>query len=456
MISPRCLSALLCVSILALAACASADDARPDGSRARDTSRAPKCALASDCPLRVVADRADILIGAAVPFHPLATDARYRRVLARQFNSLTPEEDLKWGPLQPEREVFDFSAADRIVAFAERHDMAIKGHTLVWDQVFDTQPVWVETIQDPIELRAVLEEYITRVVRRYRGRVDRWDVVNEPLEIAGDQLYANHFYQVLGPEYLEMAFRAAHAADPAARLYLNETFLEVYPAKRAAFVDLVARLRAEGVPISGVGLQMHLFLGPPAPGVVAGLVAELRAVGVDVAVTEMDLPVTGDAERYERQADGYEQVIGECLAAGCRDITFWGFTDRYTWFESFLGMPDADPLPFARDYGEKPATAAIRRALAEYAPTRITSGPPKTRTARAQLRFPPFLAEELRARRRIPRPRRRARPRVHHDRRQRQPARARREGQRRPDANQRGREPPLTCCSVWAVEDLNL
>lgn len=356
-------------AVALLAACSGGGDNGP--SSAVTTPTVPvDCTPESvdSCPLRVVAAWAGVLVGSAVRAD-LLDDPRYVAALARELNSVTPEVELKWDVLHPRRATWRFGPADRIVDFAAAHDLAVKGHTLVWEQeVLDSTPGWVLAVDDPDELREVLEEHVTTVMGRYSGRVDRWDVVNEPLATSGADLYENHFFRVLGPDYVAEAFEIAHRADPGARLFLNEAFVEYLPEKRAALVELVRGLVEDGVPIDGVGLQLHLLRGRPDPGVVGGLIEELVGLGLEVAVTELDVPAGESAEELADQAEVYGAVVGEALAAGCREVTMWGLTDRYTWVDDFVG-PGRAPLVLDRDYRPKPAYDALRDALAGVAGT---------------------------------------------------------------------------------------
>lgn len=313
----------------------------------------PACDGPGDCPLRTLAEEGDLLVGTAVDWE-LLDDPVYADTVAREFNSVTPERELKWDVLQPQPGAWNFEPADHIVRFAQRNDIAVKGHTLVWAQaITDSTPDWVEQIDDPEELRAVLQEHISTVIEHYSGAVDRWDVVNEPLETVGTELYGNHFHEVLGPGYIAEAFRMAHAADPEVRLFLNENVVEYLPEKRAALVDLVAGLVDDGVPIHGVGLQMHLLGGAPEVTAVADMVESLTSLGLEVAITEMDVPINAETS-LDVQARTYAQVLGECLASRCWDITFWGFTDAHSWIDQFM-EPGLRPLLLDEQYRPKPS-----------------------------------------------------------------------------------------------------
>lgn len=357
------------VAVVFAGACAGGNDS-DSAARPTTTMTTTTNVVVDECPadpaactLRGAGDAADVLVGAAVAADRL-DDPAYAWLVAEEFSSLTPENDMKWTVVQPERDVWVYGPADRLVDFAEEHEMAVRGHTLVWGQdVGNGLPDWVAEIDDPEELRAVVGDHISTLVGRYAGRVDRWDVVNEPLELVGANLDANHFLEVLGPGYIGDAFEAAHRADPDARLFLNENSVEFVPAKAEALVSLVEELVADGVPIDGVGLQAHQFSGqPPEEGVIDTLVSQFEDLGLEVALTELDLPVPEGGD-WAAQADGYRQIVRDCVDAGCNEITVWGVYDGATWLDDFLGRDGTSPLLFDRDFEPKPAHAAVIEEL---------------------------------------------------------------------------------------------
>jgi len=346
------------------AACSGSDDAGSDRSATTPTT-ARACHPVSECSLREAAAQGGLRIGTAVEPAYLDADERYGPVLTAEFNSLTPENAMKWPIVHPQPDRYDFTAADALVDLADAHEMEVRGHTLVWGQAAGNGvPAYLKDITDPDALRMAVGDHISTVVDRYRGRVDRWDVVNEPLQSTGDQLDDNLFRRLLGDDYIAESFWRAREADPDVELWLNEVNLELLPNKADAFVSLVSDLRARDVPVDGVGLQTHLFGGPPDPAAFESLVRRLADLGVQVAITEMDLPAGGGADRLERQADGYGSTVGACLAVpACEEVTFWGFTDRHTWLDDFL-RPGTDPLLFDDGYVPKPAYDAVRDEVA--------------------------------------------------------------------------------------------
>jgi endo-1,4-beta-xylanase len=313
--------------------------------------------------LRELAEARGVAIGAAVAPGPLRCEPAYAGALGHEFNILTTENAMKFGPIHPEPDRYSFDDADAIVDFAEAHDMLVRGHTLVWHQQL---PSWVEEGQwTREELMEVLHEHITTVVGRYRGRVDAWDVVNEAIESGG--LRNTVWQRVIGPEYIELAFRWAHEADPDALLFYNDYACEELCSKSDAIYSLVKNLVDQGIPIHGVGLQTHIsVVGPPDPQSVAQNIRRFNELGLDVHITELDVRMRGEpADRQlERQADIYRDLMKVCLSADrCTAFVMWGFTDRHSWIPaSHAGWGSA--LIFDEAYRPKPAYDALRDALA--------------------------------------------------------------------------------------------
>ena len=318
--------------------------------------------------LRYLAQNRGIEIGAAVNLKPLREEPKYGKVLAREFNLLTAENVMKFGPLRPTRDRFDFTDADYLIAFAERHNMRVRGHTLVWHRAL---PEWLEKgnfTRD--ELISILREYIYRVVSHFRGRVFAWDVVNEA--IADDGSLRDSFWlQNIGPEYIEMAFRWAREADPQVQLFYNDYGGEGLGTKSDAIYNLVKELKAKGVPIDGVGLQMHVSLNtsPPPPDVTENI-NRLAALGIEVNITEMDVQTHKSAETEEEklaaQAKIYGDMLRVCLAAkNCKAFVLWGFTDRYSWIPYETGNQDI-PLIFDKSYRPKPAYDTLKQTLKNF------------------------------------------------------------------------------------------
>ncbi len=285
----------------------------------------------------------------------------YRRLATDQFSAVTPENAMKWASVEPTRGVFDWREADKLVAFAEANDQKIRGHNLVW---YEQLPSWLPAgAFTPAELRQLMIDHVTLEAGRFRGAIYAWDVVNEPF--ADDGAWRpTIWFKAMGPDYVESALRAAHAADPQAKLYINDYNIESAGPKMRALYDLVASLKRKGAPLDGVGFESH-FISGKVPDDLREVMQRFADLGVDVAVTELDvrMKLPPDAKSLDAQAADYAKVIGACLAVKpCVGITTWGVSDAHSWIPSiFPGYGAA--LLFDEDDKPKPAFFAAVRAL---------------------------------------------------------------------------------------------
>jgi endo-1,4-beta-xylanase len=315
-------------------------------------------------PLAVSATPRGMIVGAAVTNEPLRSDARYAGLLAREYNGVTPENAMKWDTIHPEPDRYDFRKADEIVEFARVNGMVVRGHTLVWHRQV---PDWIASRSwTRPELEQVLRDHIHRVVRHYRGQVVQWDVVNEAVDDDGN-LRDSIWLRVIGPEYVDLAFRWAREADPDALLFYNDFDLEFPGPKAEAAEALVRGLLDRGVPIDGVGIQGHeLAARPLTRASVEDALRTYARMNLAVGITELDVAITppGDETELEQQASMYDDVLAACLAVPrCRTFVTWGFTDAHSWIPGELpGFGDA--LPFDEEYRPKPAVRALRSRLA--------------------------------------------------------------------------------------------
>ena len=330
--------------------------------------------------LREASQASELLIGTAVrPAH--LSETEYASTLAREFNMVEPEDVLKWETIHPERQAFDFSQGDQVMDFATRHNMKVRGHTLVWHQ---QNPKWLtEGKYTSTELAQILEQHIKTVVGHYRGKIFAWDVVNE----AFDELHPGELRSTIwrdqpgiglatiGTSYIERCFRWAHEADPQALLFYNEAEAEAVNPKSDAIYAMVRDFRQRGVPIDGVGFQMHVAHQHADVASISANIKRFTALGVQVQITELDvaLPVNaqGNArpEDLQLQADIYRQIASVCLAyPGCTAIQTWGFTDKYSWIGSHSKQTQGAALLFDRNYQPKPAYDALRNAVAAGRP----------------------------------------------------------------------------------------
>lgn len=313
-----------------------------------------------------------VAYGACVRGWSLERDADYRRALKVYCQQLTPEGGLIWADLRPTRDQFNFDFPDQVLAFAEANGMTMRGHTLAW---YGAMPDWTKQIASAAEAEAELSAHIERVVSRYRGKIKTWHVVNEPIDEAKGKvagLRPSIWLRYLGERYIDMAFRLAHQADPAAELLLNEYDIESMDEssapRRQALLTLVRDLLARGVPLHGVGLQAHL----PGKYQIDGdglydFVSAIKSLGLSVHVTELDvidddLPgptVVRDAIVASRAYDFLNTVFAALRPSA---IVTWGITDRYTWVPTWHKRKDGlinRPLPFDQDYRPKPLWSVI-------------------------------------------------------------------------------------------------
>lgn len=325
--------------------------------------------------LRAAAAKAGKRFGTAVNLTALNAEPTYAQILGEQFDSVTPENALKWGPLTPAQGVYDWTAADAIVDFAEAHAQVVKGHTLVWhEQLPSWLPSAVSADADGAQLSALLQQHIKDTVTRYRGRVYAWDVVNEAVNLDTASGYTESvFWQKLGPDYIEQAFRWAREADPDAQLLYNEVGIERIGPKSDFTYALMQQLLAKGTPIDGIGFQSHVSIHRyPSEANLRANIRRFSELGLRVNISELDARTTlmpgATAERWEAERIAYQQVVGACVVEpGCEGVTLWGFTDKYSWIND--DGPD-DPLPFDRSYQPKPAYTGVLQGLSGVLPAR--------------------------------------------------------------------------------------
>jgi endo-1,4-beta-xylanase len=332
----------------------------------------------------------DFLMGVALNEAQVSGQNEWQADLAvRQFNSITPENVMKWEKIHPRDGAFEFAAADQFVTFGERHGMFIIGHTLVWHS---QTPRWVfeKAPGQPADremLLARMSNHIHAVVGRYKGRVKGWDVVNEALNEDGS-LRQSPWMRIIGDDYLIKAFEFAHQADPTAELYYNDFSLE-NPSKRKGAIALIEKLKAAGAPITGLGTQMHIRIDKPETELIDQTLTDFRKLGVKVMVTELDVDVlpsrnfdrgaevsrresgsatlnpytNGLPPKVEQElADRYAQIFAVFLKH--RDIlervTFWGVTDGQSWLNNWpIQGRTSYPLLFDRKGLPKSALDAV-------------------------------------------------------------------------------------------------
>jgi endo-1,4-beta-xylanase len=315
-------------------------------------------------------------------------DARGSAIITRQFNSITPENVLKWEVVHPRPDAYDFTQSDAYVEFGLKNHMFIVGHTLCWHS---QTPDWVfkDEKGNPLTRDALLRrlhDHIQTVVGRYKGKIDSWDVVNEALNEDGT-LRQSPWMKIIGEDYVVKAFQFAHEADPKAQLIYNDYNLET-PAKRKGAIALVKQLQAAGVPIAAVGDQGHFHLDGPSAADVSATIEDLAASGVRVAITELDIDVlpsawghTADVSlkvqesaRLNPYPNGLPDDVQKALTKRYADlfavywqhrdvvmrVTLWGVTDAQSWLNDWpVKGRSSYPLLFGRDGNPKPAFEAV-------------------------------------------------------------------------------------------------
>jgi endo-1,4-beta-xylanase len=330
--------------------------------------------------LRDLAGPHGFLVGAAVNPSLLSMDA-YARTLGSEFNLVVPENAMKFAETEPGPGQYNFCAADQVVAFAQANGMKIRGHNLVWQQDL---PAWLTQGKYSIDEAAkILQDHISTVAGRYKGKLIAWDVVNEAIAYGppyGPQ--PSYWLTTLGSGYIDQAFRWARDADPAAKLFYNDTGGEGLGAKSDAVYNLVAGMVSRGVPIDGVGLQMHVTAaGAPGSSTISSNIKRLGALGLEVQITEMDvrLPVPSSASDLAAQATVYQNVFSACIENhNCTAVLTWGVSDANSWIPSaFPGFGSA--LLFDQQFLAKPAVAAVGGLLAALPGSRTVPPPRRHR-----------------------------------------------------------------------------
>ena len=341
--------------------------------------------------------KSDFLIGVALNRRQFTEeDKRGLPIIQAHFNSISPENQLKWQYVHPLAGKYDFTGADQFVSYGEKHQMVVIGHTLVWHR---QTPDWVfrddagKTV-DRDTLLARMKDHIQTVVGRYKGRIKGWDVVNEAVEADGS-MRQSPWLKIIGKDYVAKAFEFAHEADPNAELYYNDFSLENAP-KRAGAVRLIENLKKLGVPIAGIGLQGHNRLDWPSIAEQDATISTFAKLGLRVNITELDLDVlpvvsedigprlkltdelqaklnpfrsglttSVEAEQGKRYADlfnvylKYRNVIDR--------VTFWGVTDGDSWLNNWPVRGRTNyPLLFDRKGEPKAAFAAVVKASQDF------------------------------------------------------------------------------------------
>ncbi|WP_372338836.1 endo-1,4-beta-xylanase [Mangrovibrevibacter kandeliae] len=313
--------------------------------------------------------------GAAMQSDLMQSDPAYRQAFLDHCDLILPMNELKWDALRPSREEFSFWGADQIIDLARANGRRSRGHCFVW---WNALPDWVEAIDTGLEAERVLVDHIEQVAGRYAGTLTSWDVANEVIanDPTGEPMRDTFWMRRLGIDHIAIAFRAAAAADPHARLVLNDYDLEFtgpeHDAKRAVMMDLVRRLQDHNLRVDAVGLQGHLYAEQRVDvDAVAAFGRELQRLGVGLLVTELDVidwKIRGGPAEQDAAAG---RVIGDLMdavfaAQRPEAVITWGITDRYTWIPDAMPRPDGTPsrpLPLDARLRPKPWFERLQRRL---------------------------------------------------------------------------------------------
>jgi endo-1,4-beta-xylanase len=352
-----------------------------------------QCSISSPQPALKDVFKKDFLIGMAVNDNVVCgNDVKAASIVEKHCNTITSENVMKWGPIHPEPNRYNFEPADRFVEFGLKNKMFIVGHTLVWHH---QTPRWVfeDDENKPLTREALLarmKDHIFTVMGRYKGKVKGYDVVNEALEKDGT-LRKSKWQSIIGDDFIEKAFEYAHEADPDAELYYNDYDTEK-PGKLEGCVKLIKELKAKGLRIDGVGLQEHADMNYPSQKELERFFAAMKPLGVKIMITELDVSVLpwmdwfamrridfNDVnerkkfnpypnglpdEMQKKLAERYEELFSEYVkhADQVDRITFWGVYDKTSWLNR---MRANYPLLFDREYQPKPAFWAVIKTAKE-------------------------------------------------------------------------------------------
>ncbi|KAH7873576.1 endo-1,4-beta-xylanase C precursor [Lentinula edodes] len=292
------------------------------------------------------------------------SDAAYVAILSDDsyFGQLTPANSMKWDATEPEQGVFTFSGGDQIVSQAKAHSQIMRGHNCVW---YNQLPSWVSNGGfTSAQLTSIIQNHCSTLVSHYKGEIITHAFETEPFNDDGTWR-SDVFYNTLGTSYVDIALQAARAADPGAKIYINDYNIEMTGAKATSMLNLIKDLKSRGIPVDGVGLQCHFIVGE-VPTSLQSIMQQFTALGVEVAITELDIRMTLPASTalLAQQETDYKNVISACKAvSGCVGVTVWDYTDKYSWVPStFSGQGEA--CPWDANLQKKPAYSGITAAWA--------------------------------------------------------------------------------------------
>ncbi len=308
----------------------------------------------------------DFPIGVAYEPAYALSDSSYRVISHYHFDQWTPENVMKWGAISFQPETYQWTEADAFVSTALQAGKKLHGHTLIW---YRQEPDWLPFYQaDARGWEQLLRSHIRTVMGRYRGMFRAWDVVNEAF-LADGRLRPCIWLDKLGPEYLFIAYEEAAKTDPQALLFYNDFGMEDNPAKLRAVLRWVDQLRARGIRIDGIGLQMHIQLYYPDAARMGKTFFDIADHQLLLHLSELDIAV-GDqlakgngslSELWQKQANRYQTVVSMYSSLPRKSqygITLWGVSDRYSWLRT-ADQPQESPLLWDDEYQPKPAFCAL-------------------------------------------------------------------------------------------------
>jgi len=309
-------------------------------------------------------------IGAAVDLNELENNNSYEHIVNSQFNSITAENIFKPAYLHPQQGEFNFNQADELVNYCSANEKRIYGHTLIWHQQI---PSWMEQFNGTtIEWEEMLQMHIQTIVAHFRGKVAGWDVVNEAFYDDGT-LRNTIWKQNLGEEYIEKAFRFAREADPDVHLFYNDYSITGNSKKRSAILNFLNELRGRGVPVDGIGLQMHISIAYPKNSDISNAINEIWENDYIVHISELDVSINpkgnqmpaAPARLLDQQAEKFLYIFNTYQQIPSQyqyGITCWGVSDKNTWIRYVFNRDDY-PLLFDDDYIPKPAFCRLIKEL---------------------------------------------------------------------------------------------
>jgi endo-1,4-beta-xylanase len=319
-----------------------------------------QAALAPGTPLKTLAQAVGGRYFGSDMTGNLLSQSTVTQLQSQQFSMVTPGNEMKWDTTEPSNGTFNFGPGDQIVSYAQANGERVRCHNLVWQSQL---PSWVSSLPAS-QVQGAMETHITTEATHYKGNCYAWDVVNEPFNSDGS-FVSDPFFNAMGSGYIADALRTAHAADPNAKLYLNDFGIEGENAKSNAMFSLAQSLLAQGVPLNGIGFESHFILGQ-VPSDMQANMQRFANLGLDVAVTELDdritLPAT--SANLTQQATDFSNVVKDCLGVSrCVGVTQWAVGDADSWVPGTFSGQGAATM-FDQNYNPKPAFTAVQSTLA--------------------------------------------------------------------------------------------